>query len=75
MSLFSKMVLSYFVCLATKQKQDHLHSISRIEEVFRLIEIMENLGVVVRPLKIQSNTPARQFNLMSLNKESNAKIQ
>ncbi len=74
---FSKNGSVVLLCASLLNKSKTiLHGISRIEEVFRLIEIMESLGVVVR--WTAKNTveilPPRQFNLMSLNKESAAKI-
>ena len=49
-----------------------LHGIARIEEVYRIIEIMESIGVEVK--WIGSNTveviPPKEFNVKNLNRES-----
>lgn len=53
-----------------------LHGISRIEEVYRLIEIMESIGVTVRwtDKNTVDITPPEKFTLSSLDKISAAKI-
>lgn len=49
-----------------------LHGIARIEEVFRVIEILESIGVKVKWIKNNSLTitPPEKFNLKNINKES-----
>ncbi len=53
-----------------------LHGISRIEEVYRLIEVLQSLGVTVRWLKQNTVeiTPPANFALEKINKESASKI-
>lgn len=49
-----------------------LHGISQIEEVFRIIEVMESIGVKVKwiaPHSVEINPPAK-FDMSGLNKDS-----
>src|SRR3989344_6346908 len=48
-----------------------LHGIARIEEVFRVIEILESIGVVVKWLDHNTLTikPPKQFNVKGINRE------
>ncbi|OGI94539.1 UDP-N-acetylglucosamine 1-carboxyvinyltransferase [Candidatus Nomurabacteria bacterium RIFCSPLOWO2_01_FULL_40_18] len=52
-----------------------LHGIARIEEVFRVIEILESIGVVVKWLNQNTLTiiPPKKFNLENINIESAVK--
>jgi UDP-N-acetylglucosamine 1-carboxyvinyltransferase len=52
-----------------------LHGISRIEEVFRVIEVMQSIGVKVRWIDRQSVeiTPPKKFKMESLDKEAGIK--
>jgi UDP-N-acetylglucosamine 1-carboxyvinyltransferase len=52
-----------------------LHGIARIEEVFRVIEILESIGVKVKWIKNNSLTitPPEKFNLKNINVESAVK--
>lgn len=54
------------------QGQTTLHGISRIEEVYRMIEILESLGVKIEWIGAQSLviTPPDQYQLDHLNKEA-----
>ncbi|MCX6752209.1 MAG: UDP-N-acetylglucosamine 1-carboxyvinyltransferase [Candidatus Nomurabacteria bacterium] len=49
-----------------------LHGIARIEEVYRVIEILESIGVIVRWLNQNTLTitPPKKFNLENINTES-----
>ena len=74
---FSKNGSVVLLCAALLNKnKTTLHGISRIEEVYRLIEIMESIGVAVKWIAKNSIEviPPQRFNLGKLDKEAASKI-
>jgi UDP-N-acetylglucosamine 1-carboxyvinyltransferase len=58
------------------QGQTTLHGIARIEEVYRVIEILESIGVKIKWIGQNSLTvtPPKKFNLKNINTESAIKL-
>ena len=74
---FSKNGSVVLLCAALLNKsKTTLHGISRIEEVYRLIEAIESLGVAVRWIDQNSLeiNPPQEFNFDSLHSESASRI-
>lgn len=68
--------LGLFCASLLNENETTLHGIPRIEEIWRIIEIFENIGVKV--LWIGKNSvkiiPPKKFNLLGLNSESSSRI-
>ncbi len=73
---FSKNGSVGLLCASLLNKgQTTLHGIARIEEVYRVIEILESIGVVVKWVAANSVTikPPKKFNIRGINRDSAVK--